>query len=73
MNSTDGELLKEVLVLEKLSANPKVGLMLVEAVPQWISELHAAYLEGFVPKLRRGKMKQDFPPKKGLKLPSNPR
>jgi hypothetical protein len=33
MNSTDGELLKKVLVLDELSANPKVGLMLLEALP----------------------------------------
>ena len=52
MNSTDGELLKEVLMLEELSANPKVGLMLLEALPQWLSDVHAAYLEGLVPKIR---------------------
>jgi|GEM_PF-5010819 len=45
MNSTDGELLKEVLMLEELSANPKVGLMLLGALPQWLSDVHAAYLE----------------------------
>jgi hypothetical protein len=65
--------MKDVLVLEELSAKPDVGVMLLGALPEWIAKLHAAYLEPLVPRLRQLILKHRIASKKGLKLRGKPR
>jgi len=70
MNSTNGELLKEVLVLEECLGNPKVAEKLFNAIPKWIKDDDANwdYLKGFLAPIRQAINKIKSPPKnlKGL-------